>query len=242
MGGKKISERSLKRKSGPTHPNSRRATQMARVAHRKTKLGSAKTERNKHLSAKVDRISTLVFLLPDTSEYLADLESVHDFLNTFFLPRHDDEINQLLAERRHGRPPSKREVELKDVRDRERREYLDGIEIPDFMSATNVRLLRDWQGDPQALPNFTMIRVSGTYRDQCTVVQEGNHKELIVQRSKGEAQGALKNGAPVQQSSPVESDAAAADADADMETEPTAPAAEGSSASFQKVGEFANMK
>ncbi|KAN0060349.1 translation machinery-associated protein 16 [Thecaphora frezii] len=234
MGGKKISERSIKRKSAPTHPNSRRATQLARVAHRKQKLHSQKTERNKHVTAKVDRITTLVFLLPDTSAYLADLPSVHDFINTFYLPRHDDEIRQLEAERRHGRPPAKREVELKDLRDRERREYMDGIEIPDFMSETNVRLLREWQGDPQALPNFTMIRVSGTYREQCTIVQAGNHKELVVQRSKGEAQGALKQGAPVQ-----ETPAADDDADAAMETEPALASAD---VAFEKVDDFANMK
>lgn len=159
-----ISERSIKRKSAPTHPNSRRAAQLARVSHRKSKLQTQKGVRNKLTSAKVDRLSTLILLLPDDKVCLPDLYSVHDFINTFYLSRHDDEIEELQSQRRPGQPASRRQIELTHVRDRERQLYQEGMEIPDLTCEINVRLLREWDGDPQALPMFKMVRVSGTYR------------------------------------------------------------------------------
>jgi len=162
MGGKKISERSIKKKSGPTHPHSRRATQLARVALRKDKLNQAKAVRNRSSNAKVDRLSTLILMLPDDVDALPDLAAVHSFVSENFLTRHNEELEELRADRRPGRPPSKREIELKEIIAKEAQEYSEGFEIPDLTSKTNVKLLRDWQGDPQALPLFRMVRISGT--------------------------------------------------------------------------------
>lgn len=161
MGGKKISERSIKKKSGPTHPYSRRATQLARVAHRKDKLNQAKSVRSRSSNAKVDRLSTLILMLPDDIDALPDLSAVHTFVKDNFLTRHHDELEELKADRRPGRPPHKREVELKEIIAKELQEYNEGLVIPDFTNKTNVKLLREWQGDPQALPLFRMVRISG---------------------------------------------------------------------------------
>lgn len=184
MGGKKISERSLKKKSGPTHPYSRRATQLARVHLRKDKLTQAKAVRNRSSSAKVDRLSTLILMLPDNVDCLPDLVSVHTFVKSAFLTRHDDEIAQLESDRRPGRPPPKRLQELKDLKVKELQDYNDGIEIPDLTNKTNVELLRDWEGDPHAMPTFRMVRISGQYLDQCKLVHPGNHKLLQLQHEK----------------------------------------------------------
>ncbi|CDS82475.1 uncharacterized protein SPSC_03294 [Sporisorium scitamineum] len=178
MGGKKISERSIKKKSGPTHPHSRRATQLARVAHRKDKLNHAKSVRSRSSSAKVDRLSTLVLLLPDEIDALPDLPSVHEFISQNFLTRHNDELQELKAERRPGRPPLKREVELKELIAKEAQEYQEGFELPDLTNLTNVKLLRDWQGDPQALLLFRMVRISAKYPEQCKLIHPGTHKLL----------------------------------------------------------------
>ncbi|PWN48267.1 hypothetical protein IE53DRAFT_389543 [Violaceomyces palustris] len=187
MGGKKISERSIKRRLQPTHPDSRRAAQLARVRLRKQKLQGASKARGKQVSSKVDRILTMILLLPEEKAFLPDLYSLHDFVTTFYLDRHSDEMEEILGEKRVGRPPSKREVELTDLMQRERIEYRQGIEIPDLCSEVNVKLLREWKGDPQALPMFRMVRISGTYRDQCTVIQQGNHKLLSLEREKAAA-------------------------------------------------------
>lgn len=178
MGGKKISQRSIKKKSGPTHPHSRRATQLARVAHRKDKLSQAKSVRSRSSNAKVDRLSTLILMLPDDIDALPDLASLHSFVADTFLTRHNDELQELKADRRPGRPPQKREIELKEIVAKELQEYNEGLELPDFTNATNVKLLREWQGDPQALPLFRMVRISGKYPGQCKLMHPGTHKLL----------------------------------------------------------------
>ncbi|SNX82815.1 uncharacterized protein MEPE_01521 [Melanopsichium pennsylvanicum] len=178
MGGKKISERSIKKKSGPTHPYSRRATQLARVAHRRDKLTQAKSVRHRFSNAKVDRLSTLILMLPDDVDALPDLQSVHAFISENFLTRHDDELEQLKSERRPGRPPHNRELELKQIIAKELQEYDEGFELPDLTSTINVKLIRDWQGDPQALPLFRMVRISGKNHDECKLMHPGNHKLL----------------------------------------------------------------
>lgn len=162
MGGKKITARSLKGKStAPTHPNSRRAAQVARINHRTSKLQAAKSVRSRAGQAHVDRVSTLILLLPPDLDYVPDLPFLHSFLQDSFLKRHDDEIARLGAERRKGRPMAKREEELRELRDREQREYGAGIEIPDLMNEHNVAKLRQWNGDRQALGQFRFVRVSG---------------------------------------------------------------------------------
>ncbi|EST07961.1 Translation machinery-associated protein 16 [Kalmanozyma brasiliensis GHG001] len=217
MGGKKISERSIKKKSGPTHPYSRRATQLARVAHRKDKLNQAKSVRSRSSNAKVDRLSTLILMLPDDIDALPDLAAVHAFVKDNFLTRHHDELEELRADRRPGRPPHKREVELKEVIAKELQEYNEGLEIPDFTNATNVKLLREWQGDPQALPLFRMVRISGNDPDQCKLMHTGTHKLLTLELEQ-------------QQKS-----------NAETEMDTTDIAADANASEFQRVGEFAQM-
>ncbi|KAJ9477905.1 Translation machinery-associated protein 16 [Pseudozyma hubeiensis] len=192
MGGKKISERSIKKKSGPTHPHSRRATQLARVAHRKDKLNQAKAVRGRSSNAKVDRLTTLILMLPDDVDALPDLASVHAFVADTFLKRHDDELQELKSERRSGRPPPKREVELKETISKELQEYDEGFELPDLINATNVKLLREWQGDPQALPLFRMVRISAANPDQYRLMHPGTHKLLQLElQQQNEASAAL---------------------------------------------------
>lgn len=102
-------------------------------------------------------------MLPDDIDALPDLASVHSFVAENFLTRHQDELQQLKSERRPGRPPHKRELQLNETIANEQQEYSQGFDIPDLTSLTNVKLLRDWQGDPQALPLFRMVRISAKY-------------------------------------------------------------------------------
>ncbi|WFD35981.1 translation machinery-associated protein 16 [Malassezia cuniculi] len=153
MGGRKITATSLKKK-GPAHPNSRRAHQMARIALRQNKINASKDVRDKARNARVDRIMTFILLLPEEKSHLPDLYSLHDFVRTFYLPRYDDDLAELEKEQRPGRPPSRQLTELRDRISAEAREYNEGMEVPDLCNATNVELLRAWQGDPQALHLF----------------------------------------------------------------------------------------
>lgn len=50
--------------------------------------------------------------------------------------------------------------------------------VPDLCNETNVELLRNWEGDPQALPLFRFVRISSSERDSFRVIQAGTHKLL----------------------------------------------------------------
>lgn len=116
------------------------------------------------LTVLVDRIMTFILLLPPEKARLPDLYSLHDFIQTFFLSRHNDELERLQKEQRPGRPMNKHLGELKALIDNEMNEYREGMEVPDLCNETNVALLREWEGDPQALPTFRFVRVSGSDR------------------------------------------------------------------------------
>lgn len=116
------------------------------------------------LRSAVDRLSSLLLLLPDDWECLPDLPSLHAFMEESFLTRRDDELAAAQRERRPGRPPSKREVELREAIEKDRRDYAENMEIPDLMNKTNVELMRQWKGDVQSLYLFRMARISGTNR------------------------------------------------------------------------------
>lgn len=161
MGGKKVTSRSIKKKSGPVHPDSRRALQLARIDHRTEKLRAAKSDRKKATLGKVNIHLTLILLLPPDLDYIPDKAYLHSFLQSSYLDRHSEELKELLAQRRPGRPPSLRLVELQNIIEREKLEYENNLEIPDLMNETNVKLMRQWNGNSQALGLFRFVRVSG---------------------------------------------------------------------------------
>ncbi|KAL9936164.1 hypothetical protein V8E36_005006 [Tilletia maclaganii] len=182
MGGKKITAKSIRRKNEPMHPESRRAAQLTRAATRDAKLRSQRTSRKIHNTNKVDRISTFVLLLPDELDRLPSLSAMHEWVNDSWLPRHDDELANLKEARRPGRPPLKEEISLQHRIEAERSEYMAGLELPDLTSAANVRLLREWRGNPQGLNAFRFVRISGKFPEQFTIVQEGIHPTLKHER------------------------------------------------------------
>ena len=151
---------------------------MTRVALRTDKVNAGKNERDKVKNAKVDRVKTFMALLPPEKSYIPDLYTLHDFVRTFYLSRHNDELYELEKEQRPGRPPSRHLCALKELVDNEAREYNEGMIVPDMCNATNVELLRAWQGDPQALHTFRFVRISAMDRENYTLVQAGTHKML----------------------------------------------------------------
>ncbi|CAG8527068.1 2398_t:CDS:2 [Ambispora gerdemannii] len=60
---------------------------------------------------------------------------------------------------RDRRPRSTREEMLLAMKEKERKEFKDGIEIPDLMNPRNVRALREWNGDLSSLSRIIMFRV-----------------------------------------------------------------------------------
>ncbi|PWN37913.1 uncharacterized protein FA14DRAFT_159732 [Meira miltonrushii] len=189
MGGKKITKKSLTSKSGPTHPNSRRALQLQRIDHRTNKLQLAKKLRKKSSDSKVERILSLIILLPPDLRYVPDLAYLHSFIQSSFLERHSDELKEIEAQHRPGRPTPMPLIQLRERIARERLEYENGIDIPDLMNEANVKILRDWQGDVNALGLFRFVRISGSDKEQYVITQQGSHKSIAesVEQQKAQA-------------------------------------------------------
>ena len=102
----------------------------------------------------------LIGLLDPALDRIPDLPSLHTFISESYLALNQERLAQLQAERRPGRPPSQKEVQLQDLVAREKEEYRTGMEVPDLLNETNVRLLRNWQGNPQELPLFRIVRIA----------------------------------------------------------------------------------
>lgn len=112
---------------------------------------------------------TFVLLLSEDKSHIPDLNAFHDFIHTFYLTRHENELAELRREQRPGRPKSKRLIELEDQIATELREYREGMDVPDLMNETNVELLRKWEGDPQGIPSFRFVRISSS--DRCVIIK-----------------------------------------------------------------------
>lgn len=83
-----------------------------------------------------------------------------------YISRHNSELNILTSERRPGRPPSNREDQLKELLQKEEREYDTGFWMPDLLDETNVEKLDAWNGEWTSLAQMGFVRVlrDGTVR------------------------------------------------------------------------------
>lgn len=80
-----------------------------------------------------------------------------------YLSRHDDQLSTLAAERKAlgaSRPPTPREIRMKEIRDQEEREYASGFWIPDLSDKDTRRLMEDWKGSWEGLGQMKFMRVT----------------------------------------------------------------------------------
>ncbi|CEH18562.1 UNCHARACTERIZED [Ceraceosorus bombacis] len=182
MGGKKLTAKTIRRKNAATHPDSRRAAQLQRVAHRQEKLSSQRSDRKKDVASKLERLRVMITLLPSTMTHLEDLSSLHAHVRTKYLSRHSTDLQAFKSQRRQGRPPDMREVRLQDAVKRDEEEYRTGLIVPDLLDRNNVALLRKWVEEgaknQHQLGLFRFRKISALYPDQFTLVQAGLHKDL----------------------------------------------------------------
>lgn len=176
-----LTAKTIKRKDNATHPNSRRAHQLARVAHRENLIAHKVSARNKNTQLKSERHLTIVGLL-DPQLAATDLAGMHSLIGEDFLSINQHLLEQERHARRAGRPPSAREAALAEACRKEAGEYDAGIDVPDLRNSTNVKLLREWNGDAQMLPLYDFVRVSRKNPHVAKVVQVGKHKELVRRR------------------------------------------------------------
>ncbi|KAF2197673.1 hypothetical protein GQ43DRAFT_466241 [Delitschia confertaspora ATCC 74209] len=76
-----------------------------------------------------------------------------------YIHRDDEELATLKAERRSGRPPSTREVLLKQRQTTEVGEYTSGYWVPDLEKAENLERLKEWDGSWGSLHRLKFVRI-----------------------------------------------------------------------------------
>ncbi|KAF1835378.1 hypothetical protein BDW02DRAFT_588209 [Decorospora gaudefroyi] len=77
-----------------------------------------------------------------------------------YLGRDDEELTKLKADRRSGRPPSTRQTLLELQRNTEQDEYASGFWVPDLEDASNLRKLKEWNGQWAQLATLKFARIS----------------------------------------------------------------------------------
>lgn len=77
-----------------------------------------------------------------------------------YLGRDEEELSNIQAERRSGRPPSTRETLLKQIQATERGEYSSGFWVPDLEDMSNLEKLKSWNGEWSSLAVIKFIRVT----------------------------------------------------------------------------------
>ncbi|KIP10033.1 hypothetical protein PHLGIDRAFT_55649, partial [Phlebiopsis gigantea 11061_1 CR5-6] len=154
------------------HPQSRKADQLVRAQHRKSKLQGLAKSRTKRHEGQVDIYSFFYAAIP--SEGVLALQDLHTIVQKVWLPRYDDELETERASRRKGRPKSTREQKIEELKLHEAEEYRTGLEVLDLTEPTNVGLFRQWdQKELAYIQQLRFIRISSAQPDVYTVARYG---------------------------------------------------------------------
>lgn len=160
------------------HPNSRKATKLARQAHRDEKLQRKRTERNYLLQIKVGEKFRWFFenIDHDKTEYLSSevCELIERYLHRF-----DEELQEINEQNsikgRQGRAHASREDTLRNLIERERELYNTcGIELPDLTSAKVLAQFGEWNCDVASLKLIKMRKFKSSALEK---KQERNDNE-----------------------------------------------------------------
>ncbi|TKA75285.1 hypothetical protein B0A55_05077 [Friedmanniomyces simplex] len=139
------------------HENSRDAKRLRNAGARDDRVSRLGAVREKANRQWLERVFFFQDRLPDTLHPL-DLESIQALI-TEYLKRNDEEIEQLKAERRVGRPPSTRFTILEQEKKVEGKEYESGFWVPNLQDEETLTRLDGWKGDWISLANLRFLRV-----------------------------------------------------------------------------------
>jgi len=154
------------------HPNSRKASKLARQAYRDEKLQRKKTERNYLLQIKVGEKIRWFFENVEEEKTQYSCSEVCDLIERY-LHRFDQELEQINEQNsikgRQGRVHASREDALNTIIERERELYNTcGIELPDLTSAKTLAQFKDWNCDVAGLKLMKMRKFNSSIADKKT--------------------------------------------------------------------------
>ncbi|KXJ29284.1 translation machinery-associated protein 16 [Exaiptasia diaphana] len=179
------------------HPNSRKASQLARAAHRSEKLQQKKEERNHLIEAKIGEKCRWFHEHIDETKIKYTAEEVREMIEEY-LHRFDAELQTIeqlnnAVKGRQGRIHASREDKIKTIVNVETELFnTGGLEIPDLTSAKNLKLFKEWNCDMKTfspitmksfvkLPNSTSKTEENSIEEQTTVskepIEENSHMD-----------------------------------------------------------------
>ncbi|CAK4030741.1 Hypothetical predicted protein [Lecanosticta acicola] len=140
------------------HENSRDAQRLRKAGARDERVARITATRQQANRPWLDRIAFFQDHLPATLHPM-DVAQMRDLVQQF-LARHDEELAQLKAERRPGRPPSNRQTLLEQQVKAEAQEYESGLWFPNLQDEETLVKLDGWAGEWMSLAVLRFIRVA----------------------------------------------------------------------------------
>lgn len=156
----KVQKQISKKKGGkPTalHENSRDARRLRQAGAREDKIARIMTVTAKSNQVYVERVAWFQQAIMNHDKPLLATE-IQEMVENF-IARENDELDEVKAVHRPGRPKSKAEERIQDRIDAEEREFKAGFWVPDMRDEGCLERLRRWGGQWGSLSTLTYIRV-----------------------------------------------------------------------------------
>ncbi|CCF55830.1 hypothetical protein KAFR_0A03950 [Kazachstania africana CBS 2517] len=151
-----------KGKKPTLHPDGRKFKQLTRATLRDEKISARKRAHNERRSNELARVKFVQDVINSESfrdRATFDFDTIVIFIRQF-IERDDDELNELIEERRANRPPSNKQLILQSKKNLELEEFAKGFLVPDLTTEQNVTFLRNWNGDFGSMSTLKLIRVN----------------------------------------------------------------------------------
>lgn len=150
----------IQKAKGAIHPKGRKLKQLNRASLRETKLVEKKQKFIEKREAELQRVAFLQQAIKNRDyQETFSLDEIKLFIDAF-ISRDDEEIEQLVHERRKGRPPTNRQLLLENKRKHEQSEFDSGFKVPDLTNAKSVEALKAWNGTFGGLNTVTFVHIA----------------------------------------------------------------------------------
>lgn len=144
-------------KATSLHENSRDSRRLRRAGARDDRVARLTAVREKANKQWIDRVAFFQDRLPETLHPL-ETEKIQALVQEY-LERGDEELEELKAERRTGRPASTRQTLLEQQRKMDEKEYESGFWMPNLQDEETLTRLDGWKGDWVGLGVMRFLRV-----------------------------------------------------------------------------------
>lgn len=156
----KVQKQISKKKGGNVtalHENSRDARRLRQAGAREDKVARIMSAAAKSNQIYVERVAWFQEAVKGHEKPPLDAE-IQELVESF-IAREQDELDEIKAAHRPGRPKSKAEERIQDRIDAEEREFKGGFWVPDIRDEACLEKLKRWGGQWGGLSTMTYIRV-----------------------------------------------------------------------------------